>query len=173
MTHLQYSDYFRNLAESHNQIAHSKNGGKNSKSFFRTNVFEFDAGLRTVGKFPCLALEAPTSRLSNNWDAPGEYQNGAFTIWDKCQNNQDATEEEMVLSRCKEIGLECIAKMKEDIELARSQNNAIGLLQLNLDSVRIQKVGPYHSLYHGYRFQFEFYSPLNTNTNNFNGPAQA
>ena len=157
MDHLQYTDLFRKISERNPDLQHSEDPDK-ATTFYRVNVFEFETSLKKFSKFPAMALEASSSQGKGNIDNLQELHTAAFTIWGKATKKHDAAEEDEVLSQCKGIVNDCFKMFLSDLEALIELGDTTTVISIDVESVKINKVGPYHGFYHGYRCQFSFTS---------------
>ena len=161
MTHAQYIQYFKELAEQHYLILHDDD---TRRSFYRANIEELLDGLKDAKlSFPCLVLDSQSGQVSGQsgfFDNPWDNTPGAFTILKKVKQS-DFDDENTVLDATKQIGFDIIARMKLDFtKKVTRDDGSIKLYYFNPSSVRYYKVGPLNDQEFGYRFEFLIGSPM-------------
>jgi hypothetical protein len=103
-----YVSYFEFLCICHQSIKHAAS----AKHFFRMELDELLNGLPSKAKFPVFILEAyDVSFFSRDSNNIMKNFNGAFTILDKPDNQQDYDSIEDVWDACEEIGTDFIVMM--------------------------------------------------------------
>jgi len=121
MNHIAYINYFKAKAESHYLIQHGKPlpGSPTGPrvSFFRMNSdWERAQSVDQQIDYPNLSLPNYRGRLTPNNVMVDDVMTGYFEIRDQVENLLDFSAIEAARERCKQIGLDIIAKMVQEVE---------------------------------------------------------
>ena len=161
MTHQQYVDYFKELAQQHYVLLHDD---ETKKSFYRANVDELISGLKdTTLSFPCLVLDEQGGQINgqggffdNQWDNTTV----AFTILSKVLQS-DFDDENEKLDEAKQIGMDIVARIYKDFKTkATRADTSVKVYYFNPNTVKYYKVGPLADQEFGYRFEFLMGEPM-------------
>lgn len=110
MTISQWTAYFEGLAREHKAVCHTDK----SKHFFRAELEDFWQDLRSKVRFPAVMLESSLLDISADIPNDSAYRTLAFVVVDNCrQDDYKAITE--CQSRCEEIALSFLGRLKEDI----------------------------------------------------------
>lgn len=147
ITHNTIVTYFNDIATSHNDL----------KDFFRLNISEIQGAFRTGVLTPVLALESHEGDIGGSASTSHNRRTLAFSVLEPT-GIDDYDEQNAVLDRSEQIGLDIISKLVKD-----SQDPNHWLYgRFKKDSVNYHKVGPIYSDYlFGYRFELAISNPEN------------
>lgn len=164
MNHLEYTDYFRQIAKNHVDIPHEKEDekGKQQNAFARLvlsaepwrqlELKEFLNNLNHKLSFPCLLVESYDASYQFNQSDKLKYFAGAFMIIDK-KKKDDFDQRDEILSKCETIGEEIIAFINHDLTRTAKKKQ----YGIDLDDFTMEKLGPINTVFYGIRVDFEFY----------------
>lgn len=148
--HMKHNDYislFEGMARQHYQLQHEVDG---KNSFFRINSeAEMQQALAVDAHFPAMLLLPYFGKLAANGD---DLMTGVFEIRDHADVLDFASIED-VRERCKQIGLEIIARIFRTME---EEGRCGPIASFDLASVRYDFTGPVNQHEYGCLFVFTF-----------------
>lgn len=156
---------YKKIVDFHREI-YRKN--KALKGFYRFNWVEIEGQFRNGVETPTLLLESHSTDLSSNTNKTVNFNNRriSFLILDEAGTHDDYEKQEDVLDATEDIALDIVSYL-----VAESKKKESFLYSLfNVDSVRIEKVGPIFGNMYGWNvlYSIKNHEPMCFNPDKWN-----
>ena len=147
----QYIAYFKTVATNHKLLAHVD---KTHHTFYQIDIEDILNGLAMKNKDLSILIECPETKTQDEKsDNIRKLKQGAFLILKEAINDNMA-DREAILDLTEEVAEDVVSKLMNDTRKSRLPGAMQPKINVDANSIRIQKVGPILTNHFGWRVEF-------------------
>lgn len=158
MKHSEYINYFKTCAINNKVLAHDE---ANHPTFYEIDIEDILNAMKLKNKHLSLLIESPEAKpYDEKSDNIRKLKTGAFVIIREAKMG-DTVDKELALDETEEVAEQVISKMLNDTRKSKQSTAFTPKINLDVNSIRIQKVGPILTNHFGWRVEFTLNSTFN------------